>query len=223
MDRDHLDQLQADLAEARKKHQKRSDSPRTPSGSPLPLPPPPPPAPRASGASGSSQLPLPLLSSSFKPMDSDKSKQQTNDSGALDSTKPPVTTHQSSSWTISDTRDKPSGSSVYHLSPPNDQQLHDDSVPADEEHSSGDDDLGTVLKYCQKVGKTKLTQADFKGQAYEVVKAFYPDAVHLQFQMEECHKMLTDQIDWTNPQGDQVKIDINIPLPLSGPPGHVAI
>ncbi|GJY55253.1 hypothetical protein Tco_0454368 [Tanacetum coccineum] len=24
-----------------------------------------------------------------------------------------------------------------------------------------------------------------------------------QFQMEECHKMFTDQIDWTNPEGDQ--------------------
>ncbi|GJT13274.1 hypothetical protein Tco_0860316 [Tanacetum coccineum] len=32
--------------------------------------------------------------------------------------------------------------------------------------------------------------------AYEVVKAFYPDVIHLQFQMEECHKMLTDQVDW---------------------------
>ncbi|GJY10269.1 retrovirus-related pol polyprotein from transposon TNT 1-94 [Tanacetum coccineum] len=42
MDHDHSDQLQADLIEARKKRQKRSDSPRTPSGSPLPLPPPPP-------------------------------------------------------------------------------------------------------------------------------------------------------------------------------------
>ncbi|GJR94280.1 hypothetical protein Tco_0266454 [Tanacetum coccineum] len=41
--------------------------------------------------------------------------------------------------------------------------------------------------------------------------------------MEECHKMLTDQIDWTNPEGDQVRIDINRPLPLSGPPGHVTI
>nr|GEW58112.1 integrase, catalytic region, zinc finger, CCHC-type, peptidase aspartic, catalytic [Tanacetum cinerariifolium] len=38
--------------------------------------------------------------------------------------------------------------------------------------------------------------------------------------MEECHKMLTDQIDWANPKGDQVKIDISKPLPLSGPPGH---
>ncbi|GJU87144.1 hypothetical protein Tco_1294690 [Tanacetum coccineum] len=50
------------------------------------------------------------------------------------------------------------------------------------------------------MGKTELTQVDFKGQAYKVVKAFYPDVVHLQFQMEECHKMLTDEIDWTNPE-----------------------
>ncbi|GJS19862.1 hypothetical protein Tco_0448494 [Tanacetum coccineum] len=85
-------------------------------------------------------------------------------------------------------------------------------------------DMRTFMNwYCQKMGKTELTQADFEGQAYEVVKAFYPDVVHLQFQMEECHKMLTDQIDWTNPEGDQVRIDISRPLPLSGPPGHVTI
>nr|GEU93739.1 hypothetical protein [Tanacetum cinerariifolium] len=47
-----------------------------------------------------------------------------------------------------------------------------------------------------KIGKTKLTEAYFEGQVYEVVKAFYPDVVHLQFLMEECHNMLTDQIDW---------------------------
>ncbi|GKE78548.1 hypothetical protein Tco_1544668 [Tanacetum coccineum] len=41
--------------------------------------------------------------------------------------------------------------------------------------------------------------------------------------MEECHKMLTDQIDWDNPEGDQVRIDISKPLPLSGLPGHVTI
>ncbi|GJX83315.1 hypothetical protein Tco_0332796 [Tanacetum coccineum] len=41
--------------------------------------------------------------------------------------------------------------------------------------------------------------------------------------MEECHKMITDQIDWANPEGDQVRIDISKPLPLSGPPGHVTI
>ncbi|GJY54026.1 hypothetical protein Tco_0445690 [Tanacetum coccineum] len=75
--------------------------------------------------------------------------------------------------------------------------------------------------YFQKLGKTELTKADLKGQAYEFVKPFYPDIVQLQFQMEECHKMLTDQIDWANPEGDQVRIDISKPLPLSGPPGHI--
>nr|GEX70834.1 hypothetical protein [Tanacetum cinerariifolium] len=61
--------------------------------------------------------------------------------------------------------------------------------------------------YCQQMGKTELTQPDFEGQSYEVVKASYLDVLHLQFQMEECHKMLTDQIDWANPEGDQVRID----------------
>ncbi|GJS19370.1 hypothetical protein Tco_0448002 [Tanacetum coccineum] len=41
--------------------------------------------------------------------------------------------------------------------------------------------------------------------------------------MEECHKMFTYQIDWTNPEGDQVRVDVNQPLPLSGPLGHVTI
>nr|GEW33823.1 retrovirus-related Pol polyprotein from transposon TNT 1-94 [Tanacetum cinerariifolium] len=250
MDHDHSDQLQAYLAEARKKRRKRSDSPRTPSGS-TPSPPPSPGAsgaPGASEASGSSQPPPPPSLSS-KPADFDTRKQQKNDSGALDSTKLPVATHQSSARTISDTKDKPSGSSVHHLSPPEDQQINDDSIPSDEEHKSGDDDLGTVSKvpsrndwwkphddderpatpeptwviptshipdddmrtfmnwYYQNVGKTELTQADFEGQAYEVLKAFYPDDIHLQFQMEECHKMLTDHIDWANPEDQQINDD----------------
>ncbi|GKA51820.1 hypothetical protein Tco_0745016, partial [Tanacetum coccineum] len=41
-------------------------------------------------------------------------------------------------------------------------------------------DMTTFMNwYCQKVNKTMLTQADFKGQAYEVVKAFYPYVIHL--------------------------------------------
>ncbi|GJW23054.1 hypothetical protein Tco_0033676 [Tanacetum coccineum] len=65
MNRDHSNQLQANLAEAHKKRRKRSDSPRTPFGSPPPPPPPHPPSSRdydalgAPGASGSSQIPPP--------------------------------------------------------------------------------------------------------------------------------------------------------------------
>ncbi|GJW36178.1 hypothetical protein Tco_0059098 [Tanacetum coccineum] len=85
-------------------------------------------------------------------------------------------------------------------------------------------DMTTFMNwYFHKVNKTVLTQADLEGQAYEVVKAFYLDVIHLQFQMEECHKMLKDQIDWANPEGDQVRIYVSRPLPLGGPPGHVTI
>ncbi|GJV61267.1 hypothetical protein Tco_1467367 [Tanacetum coccineum] len=41
--------------------------------------------------------------------------------------------------------------------------------------------------------------------------------------MEKCHKMLTDHINWANLKGDQVRIHISSPLPLSGLPGHVTI
>nr|GEY59742.1 hypothetical protein [Tanacetum cinerariifolium] len=61
--------------------------------------------------------------------------------------------------------------------------------------------------YCRQLNKTVLTPADLDGQAYEVVKEFYPDVILLQFQMEECHKMLIDQVDWTNLEGDQVRVD----------------
>ncbi|GKC97102.1 hypothetical protein Tco_1162544 [Tanacetum coccineum] len=51
-------------------------------------------------------------------------------------------------------------------------------------------DMRTFMNwYCQKMGKTKLTQAD-----------------------------LEDKIDWANPEGDQVRIDISRPLPLCSPP-----
>ncbi|GJW00247.1 hypothetical protein Tco_1555498 [Tanacetum coccineum] len=44
-------------------------------------------------------------------------------------------------------------------------------------------------------GITELTQKDLDGPAYEIVKVFHPNVIHLQFQMEECHKLLTDQVD----------------------------
>ncbi|GKD51728.1 hypothetical protein Tco_1280704, partial [Tanacetum coccineum] len=85
-------------------------------------------------------------------------------------------------------------------------------------------DMTTFMNwYCRQMNKTELTQADFEGQAYEVVKAFYPDVIQLQFQLEECHKMLTYQVDWTNLEGDQVRFDVKRPLPLSGLPSHETI
>ncbi|GKA65716.1 hypothetical protein Tco_0765423 [Tanacetum coccineum] len=41
--------------------------------------------------------------------------------------------------------------------------------------------------------------------------------------MEECYKLLTDQVDWTNPEGNQVRINVNRPLPLGGTPDRLTI
>ncbi|GJV61167.1 hypothetical protein Tco_1467267 [Tanacetum coccineum] len=49
--------------------------------------------------------------------------------------------------------------------------------------------------YCKKQGITELTQKDLEGPAFEIVKVFHPDVIHLQYQIEECHKLLTDQVD----------------------------
>ncbi|GJY22587.1 hypothetical protein Tco_0396245 [Tanacetum coccineum] len=55
-------------------------------------------------------------------------------------------------------------------------------TPAENSLLAKTGDMATFIKwYCRQVNKTKLTQADFKGQAYEVVKAFYPNVIHLQY------------------------------------------
>ncbi|GJW43881.1 hypothetical protein Tco_0072680 [Tanacetum coccineum] len=41
--------------------------------------------------------------------------------------------------------------------------------------------------------------------------------------MEECHLLLTDQIDLVNLEGNPVMPDMSKPLPLGGPPGQVKI
>ncbi|GJV65131.1 hypothetical protein Tco_1475959 [Tanacetum coccineum] len=49
--------------------------------------------------------------------------------------------------------------------------------------------------FCKKQGITELKQQDLEGLVYELVKVFHPNVIHLQYQMEECHKLLTDQVD----------------------------
>ncbi|GJY88672.1 hypothetical protein Tco_0503300 [Tanacetum coccineum] len=41
--------------------------------------------------------------------------------------------------------------------------------------------------------------------------------------MEECHLLLTDQVDLVNPEGHRVVPDVSKPLPLGGLPGQVTI
>ncbi|GJV23059.1 hypothetical protein Tco_1375754 [Tanacetum coccineum] len=80
-------------------------------------------------------------------------------------------------------------------------------------------DIATFMDwYCKRQGISELTPKDLEGPAYEIVKVFHPDVVHLQFQMEECHKLLTDKVDDTI-----LKYNVSKPLPLGGEPGHITI
>ncbi|GJZ66882.1 hypothetical protein Tco_0630122, partial [Tanacetum coccineum] len=220
----------------------KSESPRTPSGSPPPPPPPPPPSLGASGALGA-----PGALSGFT------ATQETSPTDYLlnDDSIPDEQVHLSDDEETgndhlpkADLRKywwKPLPEEVRPVTPKLSWTIPSSNVsdvennwasvlvstyepPAENSLLAKTGDMMTFMNwYCQKVNKIMLTQADFEGQAYELVKAFYPNVIHLQFQMEECHKMLTNQINWANPKGGQVRIDVIQPLPLGGPPGHVTI
>ncbi|GJW63948.1 hypothetical protein Tco_0115832 [Tanacetum coccineum] len=85
-------------------------------------------------------------------------------------------------------------------------------------------DIGSFIKwFCRRTGKKKLCKADLEGPTFNLVKAFHKNSVFLQYQMDECHKLLTNKVDWSNPEGHQILRNIYEPLPLGGPPGQVSI
>ncbi|GKB32018.1 hypothetical protein Tco_0871419 [Tanacetum coccineum] len=45
------------------------------------------------------------------------------------------------------------------------------------------------------LGSTELHKKDLEALAFEIVKVFHLNVIHLQYQMEECHKPLIDKVD----------------------------
>nr|GEZ24650.1 E-beta-farnesene synthase [Tanacetum cinerariifolium] len=81
------------------------------------------------------------------------------------------------------------------------------------------DDIATFMDwFCKRRGITNLKPQDLEGPAYDIIKVFHPDVIHLQYQMEECHKLLTDSVD-----DPILKHNVSKPLPLGGQPGQVTI
>nr|GEU44781.1 hypothetical protein [Tanacetum cinerariifolium] len=117
--------------------------------------------------------------------------------------------------------DKSLGSNVYHLSPPEDQQMNDDPVPSVEEHTSGDDDLGTVPKVLSRKDWWKPRDDDERSAtpepAWVIPISYIPDAMN----------------NWANalattyqapPENSLLKKTGDIRMFMNcGPPGHVTI
>nr|GEV76486.1 hypothetical protein [Tanacetum cinerariifolium] len=75
-------------------------------------------------------------------------------------------------------------------------------------------DIATFMDwFCKRRGITELKPQDMEGPAYEIIKVFHPGVIHLQYQMEECHKLLTDSVD-----DPILSHNVSKPLPLGGPP-----
>ncbi|GKE93002.1 hypothetical protein Tco_1574097, partial [Tanacetum coccineum] len=174
-------------------------------------PPPPPPPPTgpsrtsgASGASRSSQSPPP------PPPPSNTQGGQSIDTDAPNSSKTAASAEYMA-WTMTDTTLKPLISSI-----PEALHMGDDTTADEQAYSSSGEDVGrdhiptsipssdltvltnnwaSALKSTYKPPPENSLLAQIGGPAYEIVKVFHPDVVHLQFQMEECHKLLIDQMD----------------------------
>ncbi|GJY89324.1 hypothetical protein Tco_0503952 [Tanacetum coccineum] len=246
LEQDYSNQHLDDQEQARKKKRKKRAAPRTYSRSPPSLPPPPPPLACVFGAPGSAQQASSEAPRSSKPAASThQSMAWTTSDTRFESTD--FTTTQELSLTDSLMQDDSIPDEQVHLSDDEDSEndhlskadsrqdwwkpLLEEKRPATPEPSwtipssnvsdiennwvstlvstyethagnsllAKTEDMTTFMKwYYRQVNKTTLTQADFKGQAYEAVKAFYPDVIHLQ-------------------------VDVNQPLPLDGPLGHVTI
>nr|GEW39735.1 reverse transcriptase domain-containing protein [Tanacetum cinerariifolium] len=202
---DHSQELTQDLAEARKKKKKSRESPKTPPGSPPHQPPPSPPlagpsrASGAPGAFGSSQVPPP----SPPPSSTNQENLEMDEDMGPDEQAQSLDDEDIGSAHIP----KASALASNYSPPPKDSLLAQTG------------DIATFIDWFRKRrGITELKPQDLEGPAFEIIKVFHLDVIHLQYQMEECHKLLTDSVD-----DPIIRHNVSKPLPLGGPPGQVTI
>ncbi|GJR97072.1 hypothetical protein Tco_0269246 [Tanacetum coccineum] len=168
-----------------------------------------------SGASGSAQPPT---------KDDEQSSKKPRESDASASKQHPALT--STGWQITDTRDAVVDSSMPRSDTESEhsEQSLDDIPMQDEGHVSDMEDTDNAhipkVSTTTRTGKKKLCKADLEGPVFNLAKAFHKNSVFLQYQMDECHKLLTDKVDMSNPEGHQILRNIYEPLPLGGPPGQ---
>ncbi|GJX71158.1 hypothetical protein Tco_0308329 [Tanacetum coccineum] len=207
---------------ARSRHERDSSPPHPP--------PPLPPAGSsgtlgASEASGSSQLPPPP-----PPLYTNQSDQST--SAAAPSSSKTTASAEYTAWTNTDTRLKPFILSIPEELHMDDDTTHDEQKPLTKDRPATPEPAWSIplsdlpipvnnwasalaSTYAPPPENSLLAQTS---PAYEIVKVFHPNVIHLQYQMEECHKLLTDQVDESI-----IRYNVSKPLPLGGPPGQVTI
>ncbi|GJQ93374.1 hypothetical protein Tco_0004513 [Tanacetum coccineum] len=198
---DESEQFDVDKAKERKKMKSKQDSPKTPPESP----PPPPPsgasgASDTTGASDSAQDPLPPPQSPTTNPDD-----QSPGLAAPGSSKTVATTAYTA-WITTTSRFEPSASSI-----PEDVFMHEESDFEAQDMVSDDEDIGNERPATPE-------------PAWSIPSSSLPVPIHnwasalASSYMEECHKLLTNQVD-----NRLLRYNVSRPLPLGGHPGQVTI
>nr|GEU65663.1 retrovirus-related Pol polyprotein from transposon TNT 1-94 [Tanacetum cinerariifolium] len=150
------------------------------------------------------------------PLDLDLSKKKRHDSDAPGSSKPLAP--QSPAWKKSDTSEAPSSSSKQKYGLESEQPVKDVPMPETTHLSDIEDTdaahLPKIKPRPEWIEKKKLSKSDLEGPTFKVSKAFYDNSISLQFQIEECHRILTDQVDLVNLKGQRLMPDVSKSLPL---------
>ncbi|GKF97752.1 hypothetical protein Tco_0293573, partial [Tanacetum coccineum] len=68
-----------------------------------------------------------------------------------------------------------------------------------------------------------ITRAYIVGPAFNLLKGTWKRSVEMEYNIEECYWALTDQLDWTNPEGYLRLVDMSEPLPLQDKEGRLVI
>ncbi|GJU08349.1 hypothetical protein Tco_1124779 [Tanacetum coccineum] len=153
------------------------------------------------------------------PPDSDLSKRRQHNTGASGSSLPQAP--QSSAWKKFDTQDAPSSSTKQQSGPYAKQPVKNIPIPDSANISDSEDtDSAHLPKIKQSLEWLKPIPDDERPPlkpAYSRQRTLLEKINGKVSQDATCSYLLA------NPEGDQVRIDISKPLPLSGPPGHVTI
>ncbi|GJY63413.1 hypothetical protein Tco_0464873 [Tanacetum coccineum] len=173
-------------------------------------------------------------------IDTNRGNQQ-QDNRAPSSSKIAASIHQSMAWTTSDTRYKSAGFTATSETSPTDYLMNDDSIPDEQVHLSDDEDTrndhlpkanmrNDWWKPLPKEERPATPEPAWTIPSSNVsdVENNWTSALVSTYEPPVVNSLLAKTGDmitfmnWycqkANPEGDQVRIDVSRPLPLSGPP-----
>nr|GEY83426.1 hypothetical protein [Tanacetum cinerariifolium] len=226
MNRDHTEELLKDLAEARKKKKKSHDSPNTPPGSPSHQPPPlPPPVGQSHGSTAPSFSKTDTLAE-YKAWTTTDTRIRLSVSSTLKDLQ--IDDDMALDAQAYSSDDEEIGNA--HIPKVNLQKYW--WKPLEEAKPATPEPAWSIPSYDLPIPKNNWASALAStylplpedsllaqtGPAFELVKVFYPNVIHLQYQIEECHKLLTNSVD-----DSIIRHNVSKPLPLGVPPGQVTI